>query len=262
MSAAPLVVFANNRVGWWVTRYLRERGEEIAAVVVHPRHRQRFGDEIMLAAGVPASRVIDGARLREPATVERLAALEPRYGVSALFGYILRPELLALFAGGCVNVHPSYLPFGRGANPNVWSILEGTPAGATVHWVDAGVDTGDIVARRRVAVRPDDTGETLYRRLEVACAELFEQTWPMIRTGCAPRLPQQADEGTSHRLAELAAVDALDLDRQYTGRELLDILRARTFPPYKGAYYEVDGRRIYIRVALRPDDPSDLEIIS
>jgi methionyl-tRNA formyltransferase len=242
-----VVLFANNRVGWQVAELL---GPELVALVIHPEGRRRFADEIVAASGLPAERVFDGSQLDRPEVNAALGDLAPQFGVSALFGYLLRPATLEIFPGGVVNVHPSLLPWNRGAHPNVWSIVEGTPAGVTVHYVDNGVDTGDVIAQREVAVEPVDTGESLYRRLEAACVEVFREAWPAIRAGRAPRTAQPAGAGSAHRARDLERIDEIDLDRTYTARALLDLLRARTFPPYRGAYYRADGRRIGVRIAL------------
>src|SRR5690606_31461343 len=142
----------------------------------------------------------------------------------------------------------------RGAHPNVWSIVEGTPAGVTLHHVDDGVDTGDIIAQRRIPVEPTDTGQSLYARLEQASVELFRDTWPAIADGTAPRTPQPAEAGSSHRARDLAQLDEIDLDRTFTARALIDILRARTFPPFEGAHFTVEGRKVGVRISLKQHD--------
>lgn len=156
-----------------------------------------------------------------------------------------------------LNLHPSYLPYNKGANPNVWSIVEGTPAGATLHFIDPGVDTGDIVAQMTVPVEPVDTARTLYGNLERACVTLFENQWPAIRAGQIPRRRQDETAGTSHMQKDMRRLDRIELDKQYTSRELINILRARTFPPYPGAYYEDQGRRVYMRIQLSYNERFD-----
>src|SRR5581483_3200217 len=170
--------------------------------------------------------------LARPETIAGLRDLKPDLGLSVFFGYILRAPVLEMFPAGCLNVHPGLLPYNRGTYPNVWSIVEGTPAGVTLHYVDEGVDTGDIVAQREVAVEPTDTGATLYAKLEEACLETFAAAWPAIAAGTAPRRPQPAAPGTTHRRADVERIDRIELDRHYPARELIDVLRARTFPPY------------------------------
>jgi methionyl-tRNA formyltransferase len=252
-----IVLFANNTVGVNIARWLRDRGDEIVAVVVHPEETQKRREEIVVATGVLPECAFDGATLADPAVAVALGRLSPDIGISAFFGYLLRAPILGLFPKGVINLHPSYLPYNRGHSPNVWSIIDGTPAGVTLHYIDSGVDTGDIIARRPVPVENHDTGETLYRRLERECVQLFKDEWQKICEGSSARSPQSLDDGTTHRGRDLAVVDRIDLDRHYTGREIIDILRARTFPPYDGAYFEVDGKRVYMRLQLWPDKLTD-----
>ena len=244
-----IIYFGNNRAGWKVLEWLRREGEEIAAVVVHPEERRAHGDEILRAAGVDRERVFLGNDL-SPWAAERIRGLRPEIGISVYFGYILRPELLSLLPRGCINLHPAFLPYNRGAHPNVWSIVEGTPAGVTLHRVDAGVDTGEILAQREVEIDPADTGQTLYYRLESAAIELFECNWGALKAGRLKGTPQPRAGGTSHRARDLARLACIDLDRRYRARDLINLLRARTFPPYEGVYFEEGGRRIHLRLEL------------
>ena len=244
----------NNWLGWRALAWLRERGTDVVGLALHPAARRRYGDEIRTAAALPDERVFDAARLREPDVQRAIASLGPNIGLSVLLGYILTPAFLSSFPQGVVNLHPALLPYNRGAHPNVWSIVERTPAGATLHWMDSGVDTGDIIAQTRTGVVVEDTGETLYRKLERDALALLQETWPAIEAGRAPRR-RQAGEGTSHRARDLEQIDEIDLDARYRARDLLDVLRARTFPPHKGAFFRADGKRVYVRVSLEAESP-------
>jgi methionyl-tRNA formyltransferase len=245
------LLFVNNRVGSELSRWLRARGDDLIGVVVHPREHAKHRDEILDAlGGIP---VFDASTLRAPDTVAALAALEPELGASIYFGYILKPAVIELFPRGIVNLHPALLPWNRGANPNVWSIVEGTPAGVTLHYVDARVDTGDIIAQSEVPVSPTDTGESLYRKLEAESVALFQRSWPALLDGTA-KARAQPEGGTTHRLRDLDELDAIDLDAPSTARELIDVLRARTFPPHRGAWFVRDGRKVYVSVTLEAED--------
>jgi methionyl-tRNA formyltransferase len=243
------ILLANNRLGRDAAAWIADTFGPPVALVVHPAARARCRDALVDASRVDGAGVFDAERLREAETLARLAALEPQIGLSVLFGYLLRREFLDLLPSGCVNLHPAFLPYNRGAHPNVWGIVEGTPAGVTLHYVDEGVDTGDIVAQRPVEVESSDTGITLYRKLEAAALHLLREQWPLLREGRAARRPQPPG-GTWHRVADVTALDRIDLDRQYTGRELINILRARTFPPYRNAFFEENGRRVYLQLEL------------
>lgn len=141
----------------------------------------------------------------EPLTVERLHELDASFGVSHGYRLLLREPVIARLPGRLVNLHISYLPYNRGAHPALWSVIDGTPAGVTIHHVDARFDTGDIIARERVELDDEWTLATAYDRLQAAMADLFARSWPAIRAGTAPRTPQPA-AGTSHRVADYDAV--------------------------------------------------------
>jgi methionyl-tRNA formyltransferase len=252
-----ILFLGNNWVGWQIVSWLKEQGEEIVGVVSHPQERSKYGEEIIHTANVAHACVFDGSRLRQPETVEAIKALRPDIGISALFGYIIHQNVLELLPAGCLNIHPALLPYNRGAHPNVWSIIEGTPAGATIHYMDTGVDTGDIIAQRQVAVEPVDTGGSLYHKLERACVDLFSEVWASVRAGQVTRTPQPPDVGSTHRTRDVDGVDEIYLSRTYTAKELIDTLRARTFPPYPGAYFRHDGRKIYL--SLQVQDGEGLE---
>lgn len=257
-----IVLLVNNWTGWQVAEWLSNRRESIVGVVMHSAAQRKYGDEIIRATGVQKSAVIDGSRLRDEGVLLKLRSLGADMAVSIFFGHIVRREFIAIFPRGVLNLHPALLPYNRGAYPNVWSIIDGTPAGVTLHYIDEQVDTGDIVAQQQVVVEPVDTGGTLYRKLEKACVDLFQEAWPKVVAGTAGRQPQSPLEGTTHRVKDVERVDELNLDRTFTGRELVNILRARTCPPYPGAYFRVNGRKVFISVDLRYEDSVGQERVS
>jgi methionyl-tRNA formyltransferase len=244
-----VVCFCNNWLGWHALRWLTRQGEQVVAVVIHPREREKYGDEIRVAASEAGAVLIDGSQLRVPEVIERIRSLKAEIGVSVMFGYILREPVLEIFPRGCINLHPALLPFNRGANPNVWSIVEKTPAGVTIHYLDKDVDTGDVIAQEEVPISVTDTGLSLYNKLEAAGLKLFQQAWPSIRSGEAPRKPQ-ASPGTFHRMRDVEGLDEIFLERSYRAEDLLNVMRARTFPPHPGAYFRHSGRKVYVRVEL------------
>jgi methionyl-tRNA formyltransferase len=240
----------NNWVGWQIIEWLQQQGEDIVGLVVHPPHKRRYGDEIISAAGLTSDVVFDASTLRQPEVMEAIAELKPEIALSILFGYILRAEFINIFQYGVINLHPALLPYNRGAYPNVWSIVDQTPAGITLHYIDPGIDTGDIIAQREVLVEPIDTGRSLYQKLERASLALFTEIWPQIKRDEVNRSPQNLRAGTFHRTSDVDKIDEIDLDRHYSARELINVLRARTFPPYKGAYFIHRGRKVFLQLEL------------
>lgn len=245
-----ILYLGNNWLGYQILKRLKEQGEEIVGLVIHSPHKRKYGVEILQVADLPPDRILDGAQLHNSDVIEAIREWAPDIGLSVLFDYLLKPELLSIFRHGVVNLHPAYLPYNRGQYPNVWSIIEGTSSGVTLHYIDEGIDTGDIIAQKEVPVEPVDTGETLYRKLERSSVELFMEMWPQIKAVKAPRMSQKGEAGTYHSTRDVDAIDEIDLDRAYIARDLINIIRARTFPPYKGAYSIVKGKRVYMRLEL------------
>jgi methionyl-tRNA formyltransferase len=245
-----LALFANGWVGWQISQALTQE-DEIVALVVHPEKRATFRNEIVAACSLNPQNILEGDSLRSPKVAAHMKSLHPEIGVSANFGYILKPELFESFPHGCINIHSGYLPFNRGANPNVWSIVDETPAGVTIHYIDEGIDTGDVIMRQQVNIEPTDTGGSLYEKLQQASIDLFARAWPLIRMGAAPRIPQDPGSGTFHLQADLTSLDEIELEQGLKARRLLNIVRARTFPGYPGATFTVNGRQVSLEVALR-----------
>jgi methionyl-tRNA formyltransferase len=125
--------------------------------------------------------------------------------VSHGYRHIVRPHVVAAFPRRAVILHISYLPFYRGADPNFWSFIDGTPKGVTVHLIDEGLDTGEIIAQEEVEFAAQVTLRESYEVLQAAMVDLFRRTWPTVRGGDFMSYPQR-EEGTSHRAAEFASI--------------------------------------------------------
>lgn len=122
--------------------------------------------------------------------------------VSYGYRHILKPDILALFPARAINLHISFLPWNRGADPNLWSFLENTPKGVTVHLIDAGVDTGAILVQRKVSFsEPEETLASSYRKLSETIEALFCQSWEQIKAGQLQAYPQPAG-GSFHRASD------------------------------------------------------------
>jgi methionyl-tRNA formyltransferase len=121
--------------------------------------------------------------------------------VSHGFRHILGPDVLKRFPRRAVNLHISYLPWNRGADPNLWSFIENTPKGVSIHYLDAGIDTGDVIAQRSVEFGSTETLRSSYARLQAEIARLFAEHWSRIRTGRCGAV-KQAGPGSFHRIAD------------------------------------------------------------
>jgi len=119
------------------------------------------------------------------------------------FGYrhIVKPEVIDKFPNRIINLHISYLPYNRGADPNLWSFLEDTPKGVTIHQLDAGLDTGDIIVQKELIFDQDDINLTLastYQILQTNMVQLLIDNWDKIKRHQLPYLKQNHEQHTLH----------------------------------------------------------------
>jgi len=188
--------------------------------------------------------------LRTPEAVAQLSAWKPDVFVVAAFGQILPQDVLGLPPHGCLNVHGSLLPHWRGAAPVAAAILAGDEVtGVTIMQMDAGLDTGPVLAQREETILPDDTQATLEERLAYLGAELLVETLSAYLAGNLLPRPQP-EEGATYA-GQLRKEDglldwsrpAVELDRQ-----------VRAFTPWPGAFTTWRGQRLKVlRVVPLPE---------
>lgn len=134
--------------------------------------------------------------------------LDVDFIVSYGYQYIVREEILLRFLRKVVNLHISLLPYNRGKDPNLWSFLEDTPKGVTIHYIDPGIDTGDILAQKELTFADTETLRTTYAKLSATIESLFMEIWPRVRTGQHPCFPQPKG-GTFHYARDIKQVEHL-----------------------------------------------------
>jgi methionyl-tRNA formyltransferase len=120
------------------------------------------------------------------------------------FGYrhIIREPHLSRFAGRLLNIHISLLPWNRGADPNFWSWFDDTPKGVSIHHIDAGIDTGPLVAQQELRLKAEEhTLRTSYEMLMRLAVGLFGVTWPAVREGWFEPIPVR-HAGTVRRVRD------------------------------------------------------------
>lgn len=135
-----------------------------------------------------------------------------RFDLAISFGYrfIIRPQALAYAPRPPINLHISFLPYNRGADPNYWSFYDDTPKGVTIHEMDEGVDSGDILFQKEIVFteHEDDLALT-YQRLFNEVQELFIKNWGQLRYGALCyflRTPQPAG-GNHHDVGEMPELE-------------------------------------------------------
>jgi methionyl-tRNA formyltransferase len=247
-----IALFADGEVGKQLLDFVWTDHQATLIALVHTDEQgivaKQSGVLGLSDVGIP---VLCANTLSEADLAERLRAQRCDYFVLGWWPRIIQKQLISAAIQGVINLHPSLLPYNRGRNYNFWTIIEDSPFGVSLHFVDEGIDTGDVIAQVRIPKSWEDTGESLYLRAREEIITLFKRTYPKIITGTISATRQELGKGSFHYAKEMGEASRIDLDRSYTARELLNLIRARTFPPHPACSFEDAGERYEVTVRIR-----------
>lgn len=148
---------------------------------VSPKHKFFRYQTLARAQKIKIVRLAD---INSPQAVSTIKRVKPDLIISVLFSQILRPNIIDIPRQGVINFHPAYLPNYKGISPIFWSMVNREKnIGATVHFIDKGIDTGDIIIRRKIPIKPLDTEDSLYWRAASLGEKLISQAIDQILTG-------------------------------------------------------------------------------
>jgi methionyl-tRNA formyltransferase len=201
------------------------RGRELKAPPVKP---------LALELKIP---VIQPEKLREPEAMQQLRDWNPDLIVVAAFGQLLRKDVLDLPKYGCINIHASLLPRWRGAAPINAAILAGDEeTGVTIMKMDVGLDTGPMLAMKKIRIRRDDTAGSVFQTLSKLGANLLMETLPDYMDGKITPTPQP-EEGATYAPMLKKQDGLLDFTSPVVELER----RVRAMNPWPGAWFEWNG---------------------
>ena len=230
-----------------LARLIRD-GHQVFAVFTQPDKPAGRG-RVMHAPPVKSFALEHAIPVHQPAKVktneevrEVFESISPDACVVAAYGKILPAWLLAIPRLGCINVHASLLPRYRGAAPINWAIANGErETGVTIMRMDAGMDTGPMLAKLATEIGVDEIAPGLAARLAQLGAELLSDTLPRIERGEIEPIPQDNSEATYAPM--LKREDGL-IDWRMTAHEIAN--RVRAFQPWPGSYTEFREKRLTI----------------
>jgi methionyl-tRNA formyltransferase len=228
---------------------LEAAGHALVAVVAQPDRPAGRGQELRppatkawgAARGIP---VLQPVKVRDGALAADLRALSPDLLVVVAYGRILGEDLLGLAPEGALNVHASLLPRYRGAAPIQWAIAEGEQeTGVTVMQMDAGLDTGDVLLQRTLAIGDDDA-EALSPRLAALGGAALVEALRLLQAGALVPVRQDGSRAT---FAPVLEKEHGRLDFRLPAPRLA--ARVRGFRPWPGAFTTVGGRTLKVHAA-------------
>ena len=233
-----VVFIGTGEIGVPTLRALQNsREHELAGVVTQPdkpvgRDQEIQAPPIKAAVAEAKISILQPARIKDRQSIEEIRALQPDVIVVMAYGQILPRDVLAIPRMGCLNLHASLLPRWRGAAPIQAAIAAGDrESGITVMYMDEGLDTGDVLLQRKIAIAPTETGESLHDRLGQIAPEALLESLRLLASENAPRLPQ--DNALATKAPKLNREDG-----RINWAEPAEIIerKIRAFNPWPGAF--------------------------
>jgi methionyl-tRNA formyltransferase len=164
--------------------------------------------------------------------------------------HLIKQEIIDIPRHGVINTHNSLLPFNRGVHPNFWAIVEEKEYGVSMHLVTKGIDDGDIISQVKIPYDWTINGGQLYELGMRALEKLFEDTYPKIRNNKFTKKPQNHSLMTCHKTFEIETKSKIDLNKNYTARELINIIRAKDYLGKSAAKFTEEGKVYEIRLKI------------
>lgn len=190
--------------------------------------------------GVP---LWDINNINDPEVIAQMQALEPDYIFVIGWSQIVKRAVLELPTQACIGFHPALLPQNRGRAVLPWTILQGLRrSGATLFYLDEGLDSGDILIQKSFTVEFDETARTLYNKVTATLREMIREILPFLENGNPPRQPQEHSRATY--CAKRTPADGF-IDWQRSAEQIWTLIRA-VGEPYPGAFTFHRGRKLIV----------------
>lgn len=244
-----IALFANHQPGLEIAQYLRDHVESEITALFLTGENVKNDEQILKLSGLENGNVFIGNIFKDADKIQWFQN-QSFDGLICVYWPWLLPKEIFQSVNLTVNFHPALLPINRGWFPHVHSLIDGTKAGVTLHQIAEGADTGDIWVQEEEQILPTDTAKTLYLRLQQKIVTLFLNNWDKILSGEIKPFQQDEKLAIYRPKKAILDLDYINLDQTFKARDLINLLRARSFGDLGFAYYEENGEKIYMNLRV------------
>jgi len=239
-----LIVCAYHNVGYHCIEELLRQGAKISLIFTH---EDSATEQIWFSSVRELAQINNipylTSSINDPENIERVRKSAPDFLLSFYYRNMIKPEVLEIPSKGALNLHGSYLPKYRGRVPVNWAVINGeTETGATLHYMVAKPDAGDIVDQEKVQIEFTDTAHDVFGKVNEAAVTVISRAWPRLVDGTAARLPMDLKAGSyfGGRKPEDGRIDW-----SKSALQIYNLIRGVTHP-YPGAFTTLQGKEIVI----------------
>ncbi|MFO7889758.1 MAG: formyltransferase family protein [bacterium] len=241
-----------------ILEFIQNEGMQPLALLVSKEKSASHADELIHRyEHLNSQYIFKGKNFRTSESKQKLKELQLDYIIGIHFPYLIPKDVLNIPKIGFLNLHPAYLPYNRGWHTPSWAILDKTPIGATLHFMDEEIDCGDIILQKRLEVKPEDTADSLYQKILNLEYDVFKEAWPQLLSLKPSRHSQKNRKGSIHKKEDLLKPDIqeINLNKKIKASDLIDQLRALTTNKLsEAAYFKINKKKYFIQISIHKDD--------
>lgn len=248
MTKSNVVVFGYDELLLASLDFISRTQSRISAVVFPSNRTDRQANKIRQIVRDKGFTLLEQPPRKETSEfTKNLRRIKPDLIFVWSYSMILPEEIIKIPKYGCINVHMGLLPEYRGVNGVRWALLNGEEkTGITIHFMDSGIDTGDIIARATFPITPPDDILSLMMKSKSAGLYLLENRWRQIVSGEVIAIPQDESKAKYYS-AEMSSFNAVDWSKSNV--EIHNLIRASVFP-FPGVYTFSKGHKLILRKSL------------
>lgn len=259
MAKPKIIVFGYDELLLASLDFFSKKNIKISAVVFPSNRNDWRIDKIRQMVRKKGYRILEQpSRKNISQLINKLTQIKPDIIYVWSYPMILPKEIINIPKFGCINAHMGLLPEYRGVNGVRWALLNNeAKTGVTIHFMDEGVDTGDIISKVEFPIKAEDDILSLMQKSRSAGLYLLDKCFGKIISGNAPRIPQD-EKKARYYSAKMSPSEIIDWSK--TNIEIYNLIRASVFP-FPGVYTFWQGYKLVLREAIPQEDNSKFQEI-
>ncbi len=248
-----MIFFVHDDVGYKIIKFILSNYPEDIKIIFYKKINKNFQKE--LKNKLPNAKYLLWKNKNEKKFINLIKSLNCKLIFLLWWPNIISLKLIQSTTNGCINIHPGYLPFFKGKDPNFWSILFNGPFGVSIHYVNKFIDSGPIIFREKINnFEYDKNAKDLYNISKIQIINLFKRKYKFLRnTKKKLKTIKNISTNINYR-KDMVKKSRIDLKKKYTAEYLINLMRAKTFPPHNGVIFRKNKKKFQVRVHIKKID--------
>tara|TARA_B110000971_G_C19913474_1_gene455657 strand:+ start:56 stop:805 length:750 start_codon:yes stop_codon:yes gene_type:complete len=246
-----MIFFIDGKIGNELIRFILKNYNQDIKTIISKKIDKKF--YILLKKKFPKIKYFVWKKKSDSKIYKYLKKQDSRLIFLLWWPFILNKKILALSKFGAINIHPSYLPYYKGKDPNFWSILNDGPFGVSIHYANKNIDSGPIIYREKITkFRYSQNAIDLYQLAEKKIIDLFKRKYKFLRKAgdITIKTLKNKPSRINYRI-NMIKTSNINLKKRYSGKYIINLLRAKTFPPHEGVIFKEDGKMYSATIKIK-----------